>query len=58
MIPKNVSTEELYNVSCDLCKFDEKYVNKDHYVITGFNYRLRVWHVVFGYDSLITYNGV
>ena len=57
MITQNVNTRELYNVSFDLSKFDKKYVNKGHYVITSFNYRLKVWHVVSVYDSL-TYNGV
>ena len=43
---QNVSTGELYNVSFDLCKFDKKYVNKGCYVISSFNHRLKVWHVV------------
>ena len=52
-----INTGELYNVSFDLRKFDKKYVNKGHYVITSFNHRLKVWYVVSVYDSL-TYNGV
>ena len=57
MTTKNVNAEELYNVSFDLSKFNKKFVNKDHYVITSFNHRLKVWQVISVYDSL-TYNEV
>ena len=54
---QNVGTKKLYNVRFNLSKFDEKCVNKGHYVTTSCNHRWKAWHVVSVYDSL-TYNGV